>query len=270
MGCEGCELWTDERKDCYAGILHTRHGGKNPGYAPSFEQVTIFPGRVAEACRWSDLLNRRRPLKPWLDGMPRLVFLSDMSDACCKAVSFEYLESEIVSQVDSQQGQRHVWLWLTKRPQRMAEFSRWLKSRRIPWPPNLWAGTSVTSSKWTKRIDDLLQVGDKSTVRFLSLEPQWEEIDLHKWLPKLDWLIQGGQSGYEAQPFHVEWAYAMRDQCKKTGTPFFLKQLGAHAFHDDEQLDLRNSHGGDWTEWPTELRCRELPKYPKTAEESRE
>ena len=51
MGCDGCELWDQKRKSCYAGILHMRFGGATKGYAPSFEEVTLFPGRMAEAAR---------------------------------------------------------------------------------------------------------------------------------------------------------------------------------------------------------------------------
>ncbi len=48
---------------CYAGMLHLRHGTNrtkpekyvNPGYAPVFEQPTIFPGRMGKAARWSSL-----------------------------------------------------------------------------------------------------------------------------------------------------------------------------------------------------------------------
>ncbi|WP_438033676.1 hypothetical protein [Sorangium sp. So ce204] len=49
MGCDGCELWGAQRKSCYAGVLHERKGGKHPGFAPSFERVTRFAGRMAKA-----------------------------------------------------------------------------------------------------------------------------------------------------------------------------------------------------------------------------
>ncbi len=54
MGCDGCEIWGVQRKTCYAGTLHVRFGGVTPGYAPRFEQLTQFPGRIAEACGWCD------------------------------------------------------------------------------------------------------------------------------------------------------------------------------------------------------------------------
>ena len=77
MGCDGCELWSTNCKSCYAGILHGRYGGVSPGYAPSFAQVTRFPGRMAQAARWPDLLGRTRPKKPWLTGSRRFIFVSD-------------------------------------------------------------------------------------------------------------------------------------------------------------------------------------------------
>lgn len=139
MGCDGCELWNPAKgvKRCYAGVLHDRHGGRNTGYAPSFDQVTLFEGRMLEAVKAKDLLGRRRPEKPWLDGCRRMIFVSDMSDALSKAVSFEFLTREIIEHVRSTAGQRHVWLWLTKQPARMAEFARWLAKQGVDWPAHL-------------------------------------------------------------------------------------------------------------------------------------
>src|SRR5205823_3043829 len=113
--------------------------------------------------------------------------------------------------------QRHQWLWLTKRPDRMAQFSEMLKAKAVRWPANLWAGTSITTQATTSRIKHLLRVGDESIIRFLSVEPQHAEIDLGMWLPRLDWIIQGGESGRGATPFHLEWALGLIGQCKEAG-----------------------------------------------------
>ena len=144
MGCDGCELWNGDTRVCYAGALHGRFAGRK-GWAPRFEEVTLFPGRIAEAARWSDLTGKPRHEKPWLDGYPRLIFVSDMSDALSSTVLFQYLRDEIIVNVTSDPGVRHIWLWLTKRPRRMAEFSCWLAQRGIDWPGNLWTGTSITT-----------------------------------------------------------------------------------------------------------------------------
>lgn len=260
MGCDGCEIWGTLRKSCYAGILHDRFGGVSPGYAARFEDVVLFPGRVAKACNWSDLTGKPRPHKPWLDGLPRLIFVSDMSDALSAAVTFEFLRDEIVRNVSSERGRRHCWLWLTKRPDRMAKFSRWLKSAGIAWPENLWAGTSITTQATTSRIRHLLQVGDERTTRFLSIEPQMEVIDLSSWLSHINWVIQGGESGGSAKPFHLAWAWSLIEWCGERRVPYFLKQLGSHVVDGGRRLIFVDGHAGDWLEWPEDLRVREFPE----------
>jgi protein gp37 len=260
MGCDGCEIWGPQRKTCYAGTLHRRFGGVTPGYAPRFEQVTLFPGRMADAAGWSDLTGRPRPDKPWLDGLPRLIFVSDMSDALSKAVTFDYLRDEVIAQVTGEAGARHRWLWLTKRPERMAQFSAWLGDRGIGWPENLWAGISITTQATTSRIKSLLRVGGDTTIRFLSVEPQFEPVDLRAWLPRLNWVIQGGESGRQARPFDLAWADDLIEQCRTPQVPLFIKQLGAVVVSHEERLTLQDGHGGDWAEWPERLRVRRMPK----------
>lgn len=259
MGCDGCELWSKKNKTCYAGQLHLLRGGKNPGFAPRFEDVTTFPGRMRTAARLPDLRDRVRLDKPWLDGSPRLIFVSDMGDALSQGVSFDYLLGEIVDVARTPHGRRHRWLWLTKQPKRMAAFSRWLLRSGVTWPSNLWAGTSVTSKKRVDRVGHLCEVGDETTVRFLSVEPQWEDVNLSAWLSKVDWCIQGGESGPTARPFNLAWARSLRAQCRAARIPFFLKQLGARPVEAGKPVGLKNSHGGNWDEWPPTLRIREVP-----------
>ena len=262
MGCEGCELWNPKTgvKKCYAGVLHTRFGGVTKGYAPTFDEVTLFPGRMAEAMRWSDLTGKKRKEKPWLDGLPRLIFVSDMSDALSGSISFAYLKKEILEVATSLEGSRHQWLWLTKRPDRMSQLSDFLKSEGLEWPCNLWAGTSITTQNTTNRIKSLLRVGNEGTIRFLSVEPQYESIDLSSWLPRLNWVIQGGESGPGAMPFHLEWALDLIQQCRQAKVAYFLKQLGSSVFKEDRRMSFEDSHAGDWSEWPKAVRVREMPK----------
>ncbi|WP_459554934.1 DUF5131 family protein [Lacunimicrobium album] len=260
MGCDGCELWSKTVKKCYAGTLHVRFGGTTTGYAKTFDDVTLYPGRMADAARWTDLRGKRRAQKPWLDGMPRLIFVSDMSDALSKAVTFEFLKKEVIDVTTSALGARHQWLWLTKRPERMAKFSQWLQENGIPWPRNLWAGTSVTSQKTLKRIQSLSEVGDERTIRFLSVEPQHEQIDLREHLSSIRWVIQGGESGARASAFELNWARTLISTCQQEGVSYFLKQLGSHPVENGERIDFQDSHAGDWAEWEEEMRVREFPK----------
>ncbi|MCX6968547.1 MAG: DUF5131 family protein [Verrucomicrobia bacterium] len=248
---------------CYAHRLHlknsrdvTRPSKKaNSGYAPQFERVTKFPGRMSVAAGWPDLFGMIRKSKPWLDFLPRLVFVSDMGDALSPEIDFEYLEGEIIGNVTGTAGQRHLWLWLTKHPARMAEFGRWLGDRGQAWPDNLVALTTVTGPATVWRAEALQAV--PARFRGLSVEPLWDRVELP--LAGVDWCIVGGQSGDAAKPFDLAWALDLKRQCDAAGTSFFLKQLGANAWWNGERIHLRHGHGGDWSEWPPEFRVRRMP-----------
>jgi len=275
MGCCGCELWNpvNETKICYAGLLHDRYGGKTPGYSPTFSQLTTWPGRMERAAKWSDLSGKNRKDKPWLNGLPRLIFVSDMSDSFSEGIDFEYLRTEVIVAATSANGRRHRFLWLTKRPQIMARFSNWLNDKG-GWPDNIWAGTSITGPATTSRISPLLDVGDECTTRFISLEPQFSEVDLTAWIPHVDWIIQGGSSGARAtaQPFEIGWARNLIRICSQPGMPrYFLKQLGSNPVENGTPLRLKDRHGGDWGNWPdhlADLKVRQMPIVPSDATES--
>jgi protein gp37 len=229
--------------------------------------------------------------------MPRLIFTSDMSDALSVGeytvasnlepyeradgkrryrpragavreggVPFEFLEAEVVDVAASENGSRHIWQWLTKLPGRAAEFSSWLaRERKKSWPANLWIGTSVTSNESLGRVRSLLKVGDERTVRFLSVEPLWEAVSLENWLGlgQVTWVIVGGESKQGRTPVHefrVEWVRTLREECASRHVPIFVKQLGSHVTEGGARLRFSDSHGGEWDEWPLELRVRELPR----------
>lgn len=101
--------------------------------------------------------------------------------------------------------------------------------------------------------------------------------------PRLDWLVVGGESGPGARPFDLAWARSAISQCRAAGVPVFCKQLGARPILRsvggvavDPQgwpshvpvvlqpggwyaVTLRDRKGGDWEEWPADLRAREFP-----------
>lgn len=54
----------------------------------------------------------------------------------------------------------------------------------------------------------------------------------------VDWIIAGGESGPGARPMDLDWARAVRDQCRDAGAPFFLKQLGGVALKRGGELAL--------------------------------
>lgn len=152
------------------------------------------------------------------------------------------------------------------------------------WPlPNVWLGTSVENQEAAnERIPHLLRC--PAAVRFLSCEPLLGPVDLRPFLwpgdryqqigefneyedtgSPIGWVIVGGESGPGARQFNVRWARSLLYQCENAEVAFFLKQLGSlpympHPFEpDDYRLKLVDRKGGDWSEWPEDLRVREIP-----------
>jgi protein gp37 len=101
--------------------------------------------------------------------------------------------------------------------------------------------------------------------------------------PRVDWVIVGAESGNGARPMDLTWARRIVDDCKEAGVSAFVKQLGqqpvarrgveafaafteeakrAYPHPPDElliRLKLKDRKGGDPTEWPEDLRVREVP-----------
>jgi protein gp37 len=248
---------------CYAAKLHLNKGlaitnpgrRNNPGYAPAFERLTRYPGRVAVMARKQNLLGKPDRSKPWLEGCPRLVFVSDMGDAFSRDADFGFLEEDVIAPIRSPKGQRHLWLWLTKRPERMARFSE----RIGGFPENVCAMTTITGPETLERIDQLR--GVKVSMRGISAEPLRGNPGSALRLAGIDWLIVGGESGRldAVHPFHLSWARELREVCRRQNVAFFIKQLGRRPLDDGELLGLKDRHGGDWEEWPEDLRIREVP-----------
>jgi protein gp37 len=263
-GCDGCELWIRGKVEaCYAGTIHERFRGSK-AYPGPFEEITLHPGRMGAAARWSDLTGMDRPCKPWLNGLPRIIFVGDMGDVLSRDVPFEYLRDEVFSAIASAAGRRHLWMILTKQPRRLAEFARWHTDSGRAWPENLLCGASVTVQGTVSRLADLVRVPG---LRFISAEPLWGPVKLGDLCP-IDLVITGGQSrsdretklGREVRRCRLEWLRDVRDQCRAAGVPCFVKQLGANVHEDGGRLRLCDGHGGEWSEWPADLRVRQFPR----------
>lgn len=282
-GCGGCELWQVfgelQRRSCYAGILHEGRLAKAmPSlYGSTFNEIRFAPGRMAKAVAAADLRGTKRSDKPWLDGMPRIIFVGDMADIFTEVVAFEYLADEILASATSKHGNRHIQMWLTKRPGQAVAFARWLKDYRgLGWPSNVWQGTSVTNQTTAKRADILAE--HPAPIKFLSVEPMVSPVNFtQETLKKFALVIVGGESGPDARPCHLSWIRQLARQCRFAGVPVFVKQLGARPQEDEPHdgpewpvplthgnfgyvvPELRDSHGGDPEEWPEDLRIREFP-----------
>lgn len=138
------------------------------------------------------------------------------------------------------------------------------------WPlVNEWVGVSVENQEYAdKRIPLLMQT--PAAIRFLSVEPQLGPVDLSCFLGKLpedgapypgkiDWVIDGGESGTGARSFDLVWAESLLGQCRAAGTAFFMKQMGRNARWEGIRLAGLDPKGGTMADWPKHLRVREFP-----------
>jgi protein gp37 len=146
------------------------------------------------------------------------------------------------------------WLLLTKRPQNIAAMlsGDWGEG----WA-NVWLGTTTENqAEANRRIPYLVAV--PATVRFLSVEPMIEPVDLAPWLGELHWGIVGGESGVgnRSREMRPEWLRVLRDQVQGAGANLFVKQVGSNRA---AWPGVRHLKGEDPAEWPADLRIQDFP-----------
>lgn len=331
MGCDGCELWNTKKdiKICYSGTLHQVYAGPNKkGWPESFDKPKLFLDRLEPALRWPDLTGTERPYKPWLNGLPRMIFLNDMGDTFTESLPLDWLAPLLPRMAESP----HIFMLLTKRAGRMRLFSK-----EHPFPKNFVLMTSITSEATVNRLNDL--VACRGGAWFgVSYEPAQGWVDFTHvkygaeirnfmrdfaaktgrdpdeverecaiddtpfrnlltghWFdgwdsgddgPRISQVIIGGASGKDAAPFDIAWPRELIGHCRKAGIAPFVKQLGAFVIssqHSDWighrghitptgngaeerwKIKLNDKKGGDWSEWPEDLRVRDFPEVRNAA-----
>jgi protein gp37 len=169
---------------------------------------------------------------------PKRVFVNSMSD-----VFHAHFNLDMIRRVwaTMEAAPQHQFQVLTKRPERALRLAD-----RLPWPNNVWLGTSVEDMRVAHRVDTLRQV--PAAVRFVSAEPLLGSLDALS-LGGIHWVIGGGESGRGARPVDLTWARGLRDTCQRHGVAFFWKQWGgARPKSGGRLLD-----GREWAEYPVAL-----------------
>jgi protein gp37 len=312
----GCSRVSQGCVNCYAETLAGRYSnyGTKPDspFAPYVTKVNghaSWTGKVELVDSTLDApLHWKKPCR---------VFVNSMSDLFHEALPDEAIDRVFAVMALCPQ---HTFQILTKRPERvqkyLAENHGHEARRRVQdvihppgsrginedsmrlfygWPlPNVWLGVSVEDqASADERIPLLMDT--PAAVRFVSYEPALGPVNFEcvlssDWrdgtpdeLPRLNWIICGGESGPGARPFDLKWARDTVAQCKAAGVAVFVKQLGAVPIvqwdaslgvrHDGKlvvgrcggvngnaiTLCLDDRKGGDWDEWPHDLRIREFP-----------
>ncbi len=202
---------------------------------------------------------------------PRRIFVASSGDIFHESLGVEKIK--LLFQI-MREAPHHTYQILTKRAERLAEFSDWWAMQHCdPMPANWWMGVSVENRKTIPRLAYLRQAS--VTVRWASLEPLLEDLgDIGGALrhdcpipdcdgiPKggLDWAVIGGESGRGARPCNTEWVRSIAEQCKAANVSYFVKQLGSHVIQGGVRRFKKDRKGGDMDEWEHDLRVREFPR----------
>jgi protein gp37 len=230
MGCDGCELWSFHKRTCYAGVQIERYQGASPNFPAIFTEPKLYTDRLQQLAAWKDLTGTARPNKPWLNGLPRLVFLCDMGDPFTESLPIDWLAPHL----EFLGALPHIFIVLTKRPRRMFDFSQ-----RHPFPTNFWLLASVSSAANLNRLYWLKDVGGGS-VKGVSYEPALGPVEFGLHNQWLQWIIAGGESGPGAVEANPAWFQDVRDRAAKFDVPFFFKQWGGvHKKQTGRLLDGR-------------------------------
>lgn len=292
MGCTpvsaGCE-------NCYARAMMARFAGRK-GWPKTASTVTLFPERLEQPLHWkkprrifvcsmSDFFHEDVP-DEFIDAAfavmaaaERHTFQLLTKRADRMARYFE--ELPVRAQMYPALGRRSVpyetsrilEMWREHALPFVALPYSSYPDRRLPLS-NVWGMVTTENQKQAdKRIPFLLQC--PFAVYGVSAEPLLSELDLSAYLrprfsdkedgnglcdfiPPLNHVIVGGESGPNARPMHPDWARGLRDQCQEKGVPFFFKQNGA-AMSLVEGLWMKRVgkkragrllDGREWNEYP--------------------
>ena len=222
----GCTKISPGCAHCYAERMAKRLQAMGQARYRDGFRVTLQPDVVDMPLRWKH---------------PRTIFVNSMSDLFHKDIPDEFI-ARCFSVM--RQASQHTFQVLTKRPERAVELASCL-----PWPDNVWMGTTVENADYVHRIRSLVQI--PAAIRFLSLEPLLGPIQRLP-LKGIQWVIVGGESGPAARPIELAWILQIRNQCVSRRVPFFFKQWGGV----NKSLAGREIDGMYWSEMPLPERAQ--------------
>ena len=292
----GCSKVSPGCQNCYAERMAKRLGGRAGYPADNPFAVTLHPERLTEPLHWKK---------------PRRIFPCSVSDIFHPDIPDRYRAAMFGIMAATP---RHTYMVLTKRPEAALEWFNSIERRAersatlfhdddlewrrrhvlraavvnegisdlpgmpdpAPWPlPNVWIGVTAEKQEMAdKRIPVLLDI--PAAVRFVSVEPMLERVDIVKYLghrthqckcgfhdtelhlhlsngkwfcpecvavctdrPGLDWVIGGPETGPKRRKANMAWLDDLQEQCIEAGVPFFLKavELLGGIIKDNAELE---------------------------------
>lgn len=215
---EGCTKVGPGCDNCYAENRNSRFGGGQAiNWGPGAPRRRTSPANWNKPRKWNEEAKRL--------GIRYRVFCASLADVFDNAVPLQWREDlfNLIAATPNLD-----WLLLTKRIGNAPAMVSIIPGHL---PQNVWLGITVVNQAEANRdIPKLLAI--PASVRFLSMEPLLGPVDLRQAhiapvrLPRVDWVIVGGESGPGARPMHPDWARSLRDQCNAAGVPFLFKQWG--------------------------------------------
>jgi protein gp37 len=291
----GCSVVSPGCTNCYAMKLagtRLQHHRSRAGLTVPSKAGPVWNGQVRLNTDWLDQpLRWKRPRKIFVCAHGDLFHENVPDDWIDKVFAVMALAPQHTFQVLTKRAER-MREYLSADGCRASILDQWLRlpgprKNRVTlvngqpvvetsprWPlPNVWLGVSAEDqARADERIPLLLQT--PAAVRFVSAEPLLGAIDLHSRLCRetgscpscprclggIDWIILGGESGPGARPMDIDWTRSIVAQCRNAGVPCFVKQLGPNpTLHGFTGMPIKDKKGGDWSEWPEDLRIREFP-----------
>jgi len=220
----GCRQISPGCDHCYALTFAERFRGvSGHPYGQGFD-LRLWPERLELPLAWK---------------RPRRIFVNSMSDLFHEGIPDEYIRQVFAVM---ERADQHIFQVLTKRPRRMANLAP-----SLPWPPNVWAGTSVELDRYTWRANHCLR-RVPAAVRFVSAEPLLGPLPSLQ-VDHLQWVITGGESGAHSRSCDPQWVRDLRDRCQASGVAFFHKQWGGRT----PKAGGRTLDDRTWDEFPRVL-----------------
>lgn len=230
----GCTEVSPGCHNCYAKRLVATRLRNHPHYAGK----AIKGGRYGYLWTkgiYCDSFAVEKPRR-WTKSTHR-IFVNPLSDTFHEAVPFGFIEDMFATMV-SPALRRHLFLLLTKRPGRVAEFLDYLTDCRSHWfdadgnlsRGNIWIGISTEDQqRFDYRTRIMVQRVRERLPWFISAEPLIGPIRFSlRGLRRLKVVIAGGESGFGStiRPAHPEWFFKLQDDCLAANVPMYFKQWG--------------------------------------------
>jgi protein gp37 len=233
----GCTKVSDACKYCYAERDAKRFGGTTEFWGEGTHRRFFNEGHWNEPLKWNE--------KARTTGKRIKVFCGSMCDVFEKREDLDIHRFHLWTLIEKTYYLN--WLLLTKRPENI------VMSIPFEWkfgklPSNVWFGTTIEKQEYVDRLIDIAAVKSWTDNIFVSVEPMLGPVDFGElWhIPK--WVIIGGESGSNARPMDMKWAFDLLLKANENKVPTFMKQLGGYP----DKRDNINY-------FPGYLRIREFP-----------